>query len=106
MRKDDFVGNAEPLPCHPLVTQNWDLLRSYVYDCRAAIDTMIGHLETHLQLPVGSLANLHRIGERSGDHVRFNQAAVQPFTEEQARNGEHTDFVCMSVLDDDLVWIC
>lgn len=98
MRKDDFVGNADPLPCHPLVKQNWDVLTSYVYHCREVIDILITHLEKHLQLPTGTLANLHRITERSGDHVRFNQSAVQPFSEERAAMGEHTDFGTLTVL--------
>ena len=98
MRKDDFVGNFDPLPCHALVTENWDTLCDYVYSCRAAIDLMITHLEKHLQLPKGALAELHRIHERSGDHVRFNQAAVQPFTEEKAKQGEHTDFGTLTIL--------
>ena len=98
MRKDDFVGNCSPLPCHELVHQNWALLKSYVYNCRSAIDLMISHLERHLQLPAGTLANLHRITERSGDHVRFNQTAPQPFTEEAAKQGEHTDFGTLTIL--------
>ncbi|KAK3717829.1 hypothetical protein LTR37_005600 [Vermiconidia calcicola] len=98
MRKDDFVGNVDPLPCHELVTSNWDTLKDYVYDCRAAIDLMISLLEKHLQLPAGTLAQLHRINERSGDHVRFNQAAIQDWSEERAKQGEHTDFGTLTIL--------
>jgi len=98
MRKDDFVGNCDPLPCHDLVKEHWKLLQSYVRNCRAAIDLMITHLEVHLQLPIGTIANLHRIHERSGDHVRFNQTAVQPFSEEAARQAEHTDFGTLTIL--------
>lgn len=98
MRKDDFVGNSDPLPTHNMVKQNWDLLTSYVYHCREVIDLMITLLERHLQLPAGTLANLHRIHERSGDHVRFNKAAIQPFSEERAKMGEHTDFGTLTIL--------
>lgn len=98
MRKDDFVGNSDPLPTHDLIKQHWELLTSYVYHCREAIDLMITHLERHLQLPEGTLANLHRIHECSGDHVRFNKAAVMPYSEERAINGEHTDFGTLTIL--------
>src|ERR1700761_6085585 len=98
MRKDDFVGNCDPLPCHPLVTENQELLHNYVRSCRAAIDLMITHLEVHLELPIGTIAKLHRINEMSGDHVRFNQAAVQPFDEDKVRQGEHTDFGTLTIL--------
>jgi isopenicillin N synthase-like dioxygenase len=98
MRKDDFVGNAEPLPCHEMVKKDWDVFKQYVADCRAAIDLMITILETHLQLPKGTLANLHRITSRSGDHVRFNQTASRPWSDEQEKKGEHTDFGTLTIL--------
>lgn len=79
-------------------TSNFNLVKSYIQHCRAAIDLMLTHLEVHLRLPVGTLANLHRITSRSGDHVRFNQHAVQPFTEEAAKLGEHTDFGTLTIL--------
>ena len=80
MRKDDFVGNCQPLPMHDVAKSNFDLLKSYVRHCREAIDLMITHLEVHLQLPVGTLANLHRIDHRSGDHVRFvSSTDTMPF---------------------------
>ncbi|KAK4574618.1 hypothetical protein LTR86_001459 [Recurvomyces mirabilis] len=98
MRKDDFVGNCKALPHPQLIKDNWPLLQSYTRHCREAIDLMLTHYEVHLQLPIGTFANLHRIGERSGDHVRFNQSAVQPFTEAAARQGEHTDFGTLTIL--------
>ncbi|KAJ7265313.1 hypothetical protein C8J57DRAFT_1450644 [Mycena rebaudengoi] len=98
MRKDDIVGNCDPLPSHPLVKENQALLKNYVYHCRAAIDLMISHLERHLQLPSGALAKLHRIEERSGDHVRFQHAAIQPYSDEMAKQGEHTDFGTLTIL--------
>lgn len=59
---------------------------------------MLEHLNTHLDLPTGTLANLHRIYERSGDHVRFIQAPPRPYTEASARRGEHTDFGSITIL--------
>ena len=98
MCKDDLIGNCDPLPMHQIATTYAALLKSYVQHCRQAIDLMITHLEVHLELPIGTLANLHRIKSRSGDHVRFNQHAVQPFTEEAAKLGEHTDFGTLTIL--------
>ncbi|KAK5107869.1 hypothetical protein LTR62_000579 [Meristemomyces frigidus] len=98
MRKDDFLSNCSPLPQPRIIKDHWTLLQSYTRHCRQVIDLLITHLEVHLQLPVGTLASLHRVGERSGDHVRFNQAGVQPFSEEAARAGEHTDFGTLTLL--------
>lgn len=81
-----------------MIVEIQPLLLSYVRHCRQAIDLMITQLEKNLQLPPGTLANLHRITERSGDHVRFNQAGIQPFTEKHALAGEHTDFGTLTIL--------
>jgi isopenicillin N synthase-like dioxygenase len=70
-----------------------------VTNCRAAIDLLLTHLNTHLELPAGTLANMHRIHERSGDHVRFTQAPANlAFDEAKARRGEHTDFGSITIL--------
>ena len=98
MRKDDLIGNCTPLPCPDLIKRNWDLLGDYARSCRAAIDLMFMHLEKNLQLPLGTLQNLHRINHRSGDHVRFNKSAPSKFDEERARLGEHTDFGSLTIL--------
>lgn len=98
MRKDDLVGNCDPLPTPELVKKNWSLLQDYTRSCRAAIDLMFTHLERNLQLPIGTLASLHRIGERSGDHVRFTKKAPNTFSEVRAKQGEHTDFGSLTIL--------
>ncbi|KAL6695226.1 hypothetical protein J3F84DRAFT_376453 [Trichoderma pleuroticola] len=98
MRKDDIIGNCEPLPCPDLIKQHWELLREYVYSCRAVIDLLIVHLERHLQVPSGMIARLHRITERSGDHIRFNKSGIQSYSEEAARRSEHTDFGTLTIL--------
>ena len=98
MRKDDLLANCDPLPCHPIVKDNWDIFQQYVRDCRAAIDLMISQLEKHLEVPEGTLAQLHRITSRSGDHVRFIQSSPHPFDNELAKQGEHTDFGTLTIL--------
>lgn len=98
LRKDDLVGNCKPLPCPELVKKNWALLQDYARSCRAAIDLMFTLLERNLELPIGTLANLHRISERSGDHIRFNKKAADVFSEQKAKQGEHTDFGSITIL--------
>ncbi|KAN0099378.1 Clavaminate synthase-like protein [Hyaloscypha variabilis] len=98
MRKDDLIGNCKPLPCPDLIKQNWALLGNYARTCRAAIDLMFTHLEKNLELPLGTLAKLHRIEERSGDHVRFNKGVPGQFDEERVKGGEHTDFGSLTIL--------
>lgn len=92
------MGQCDRLACHDLILQHQPLFERYVVHCRAAIDCLLEHLNTHLQLPAGTLAKLHRIHERSGDHVRFTQTPPQQFDEQRARRAEHTDFGSLTVL--------
>ena len=98
MRKDDIVGNTPWLKTHPMILDQKDLLLDFTRESRAVIDLLISNLEKHLRLPAGQLARLHRVTERSGDHVRFNQAANIPHTDERAKSGEHTDFGTLTIL--------
>ncbi|KAK5130760.1 hypothetical protein LTR08_001705 [Meristemomyces frigidus] len=98
LRKDDIRGQCERLACPPMILENQKLFENYVVHCRAVIDCLLGHLNTHLELPPNTLANLHRINERSGDHVRLIQAPPSTFNEASAQRGEHTDFGSITVL--------
>lgn len=81
-----------------MILQQQKLFESYTLHCRAVIDCMLEHLNTHLELPAGTLAKLHRIYERSGDHVRFVQAPPSEYDETRAQSAEHTDFGSVTVL--------
>ena len=98
IRKDDILGNRERLPCHPLILENNALFKSYTLHCRTVLDCLLEHLNTHLELPTGTLANLHRLSERSGDHVRLTMAPPGPFDEQRARKAEHSDFGSLTLL--------
>lgn len=98
LRKDDILGNCERLDCHQLILDHQELFRSYVLHCRQVIDCMLEHLNTYLELPAGTLASIHRLRERSGDHVRFAQAPVTQFDAVRAKKGEHTDFGSITIL--------
>ena len=81
-----------------MILANQELFESYTVHCRAAIDCMLERINTHLQLPAGTLAELHRIHECSGDHVRFTQAPPREYDEAGAKKGEHTDFGSITIL--------
>lgn len=81
-----------------MILDNEAALARYVKACRKIIDNLLEHLETHLQLPAGTLAELHRVDAPSGDHVRFNQTPPMAYSLERARGGEHTDFGSLTIL--------
>jgi isopenicillin N synthase-like dioxygenase len=98
MRKDDLLDNCAHLPCPPLITTSRPLLADYARKCRAAIDILISHLESNLNLPRGTIANLHRLDHMAGDHIRFNKSCPAPFSPSAAKAGEHTDFGSFTIL--------
>ncbi|KAL7425264.1 hypothetical protein Q5752_000952 [Cryptotrichosporon argae] len=98
LRKDDVLGQCERLACHPLILAHNDLYARYILHCRGAVDVLLEHLNRHLELPAGTLAGLHRLTERSGDHVRFTHAPPLPPIEARAPGGEHTDFGSLTLL--------
>jgi isopenicillin N synthase-like dioxygenase len=81
-----------------MMFEQQELFASYTKHCRALVDCLLEHLNTHLELPPGTLAKLHRIHERSGDHVRLVQAPPYPFDAAQAQRAEHTDFGSITIL--------
>jgi isopenicillin N synthase-like dioxygenase len=98
LRKDDILGNCERLACHPMILEQQELFTRYTKHCRAAVDCLLEHLNAQLELPAGTLAKLHRIHERSGDHVRLVQAPPYPYNAAQAQRAEHTDFGSITIL--------
>lgn len=75
-----------------------ELFASYILHCRQVIDLLLEQLNTHLQLPKGTLAGMHRLSAPSGDHIRFTRNPPQAFDETIAKRGEHTDFGSLTIL--------
>ncbi|KLT43940.1 Clavaminate synthase-like protein [Cutaneotrichosporon oleaginosum] len=98
IRKDDVLGHMAPLPAPPVVRTNYPLFASYIRDCRAVIDLILEQLNTRLELPLGTLAGMHRLSQPSGDHIRFTANPPQAYDERVAKRGEHTDFGSLTVL--------
>jgi isopenicillin N synthase-like dioxygenase len=94
LKKDDIVGNTTPLPVPALITQNQPLFSRYCRGAYSIILNMLNSLNASLGLPEGTLANLHRLHEKSGDHVRFIRAPPGP----GQSGAPHTDFGSLTVL--------
>jgi len=98
LKKDDIVGNTEPLDSPQLVKDNMDLFKSYATNAHSIIIMMLGQFNEKLGLPEGTLQNLHRLTAESGDHVRFLTAPPQPPEDRGVNAGAHTDFGSLTIL--------
>ena len=66
--------------------------------CHGVIIMLLNHLNTYLDLPPSTLANLHRLEGNSGDQVRSIKAPPQPTDDRTLSLGQHTDFGSVTVL--------
>ncbi|KZP01751.1 Clavaminate synthase-like protein [Calocera viscosa TUFC12733] len=96
-KKDDIVGNTSPLPVPALITANNPLFKSFAVNAFNIVHMLLNHLNDQLELPPGTLVNLHRLQEQSGDHVRLLKAPPAP-GEPSLSAGPHTDFGSLTIL--------
>lgn len=93
-----MLGLDDRLACHQMILDAQDTVEGYIRSCHAVMDVLFERLEESLGLEKGALLNLHRLEQRSGDHIRFTRSPAQPFNETIARQGEHTDFGSLTIL--------
>jgi isopenicillin N synthase-like dioxygenase len=86
-----------------MILDSQELLENYMRNCHAVVDLVLTRLNTSLGLPDGTLLDLHKLEARSGDHVRFTRSPAQPFSEDIAKRGEHSDFGSITVYVQSLV---
>ena len=67
-------------------------------NAHSIVTLVLDLLNEHLELPPGTLANLHRLNALSGDQVRFVKAPPQPMDDRRVALGQHTDFGSVTVL--------
>lgn len=96
--KDDILGISDPLPAPDILSQSRDLLKSFMVNAHSVVTLVLDLLNEHLQLPQGTLADMHRLNAVSGDQVRFVKAPPQPMDDRRVALGQHTDFGSVTVL--------
>ncbi|KAL1954382.1 hypothetical protein VTO42DRAFT_1248 [Malbranchea cinnamomea] len=96
--KDDILGISQPLPAPAVLNESRSLLKSFMVNAHSVVNLMLIMLNEHLQLPSGTLSNLHRLNAVSGDQVRFIKAPPQPVDDRRVALGQHTDFGSITVL--------
>ena len=97
--KDDFLGISDKPFAHPdLLYQNEDLIKSYIHDSHKLVTFLLSLLNSHLQLPEGTLQSLHRVDQPSGDQIRIIKSPPQPPSDQRTALGKHTDFGSLTIL--------
>ncbi|KAK5103158.1 hypothetical protein LTS08_003962 [Lithohypha guttulata] len=96
--KDDIMGLSEKLPAPKVLDTQRSLFKSFMTSAHSIITMVLSLLNDHLDLPPGTLANLHRVDHNSGDQVRLIKAPPQPMDDRQLTLGAHTDFGSVTVL--------
>lgn len=89
---------TESLPAPDVLAKERPLFKSFMTSAHGIISMVLELLNTHLDLPPHTLANLHRLDHSSGDQVRMIKAPPQPMDDRQTTLGEHTDFGSITVL--------
>lgn len=92
------MGITERLPAPDVLASERPLFKSFMTSAHGIISMVLELLNTHLNLPPHTLANLHRLDHSSGDQVRMIKAPPQPTDDRQTTLGEHTDFGSITVL--------
>lgn len=96
--KDDILSVSEPLPHLKIIARNRLLLKDFTVSVHTLLMHLLDHLDLHLHLKSGTLANLHRLQNNAGDHVRFIKYPTQPPDDRRTSLGAHTDFGSITVL--------
>lgn len=97
--KDDFLGVSKTPFAHPqLLHDNTSLIQSYMRNSHALVTFILNQLNSHLRLPHGTLASLHRQTAVSGDQIRIIKSPPQPPSDLKTALGKHTDFGSITIL--------
>ena len=86
-------------PVPDILSNNVDLILRYINENNTVLRTLFDSFTTAMNLPSSSsFASRHRLGVRSGCHVRFIRTPP-PTTESRGTAlGEHTDFGSLTIL--------
>lgn len=99
--KDDLLGHLpEALPAPPVLREegNREVLREFMRESHGIVGVILGVLERKLGLPRGGLRGLHRLGERSGDQVRWVRSPGFEVEEGEGEGGMDEEKMGMSCL--------
>lgn len=69
--RDDITGASEPLANPACIERCRPQLKTYIEQANEIVNIILGHLEKHLKLPLGTFAQLQPMTEPSGSVLRM-----------------------------------
>lgn len=96
--QDNVLGTGAP-QAHALpIERSKTLLKSFIHHGYDICTVILGHLDTHLGLPSGTLASLHPTSKPSMSTVRLIHVPSQPAGKPKASMVGHTDNGSITIL--------
>ncbi|TGO11043.1 hypothetical protein BPAE_0966g00010 [Botrytis paeoniae] len=96
--RDDITGASEPLANPSCIERSRPQLKTYIEQANEIVNVILGHLEKHLKLPLGTFAQLQPMTEPSGSVLRMLKYEPQPADDRRTAMMGHTDITALTLL--------
>ncbi|CAD6447257.1 d64a0d03-433d-47bd-872e-8aec2a73f6e8 [Sclerotinia trifoliorum] len=96
--RDDITGVSEPLLNPFCIERSRPQLRNYIKQANAVVCVILGHLEKHLKLPLGTFSKLQPMTKPSGSVLRMLKYEPQPPDDRRTAMMGHTDITALTLL--------
>ncbi|TGO85489.1 hypothetical protein BPOR_0391g00010 [Botrytis porri] len=96
--RDDITGASEPLANPSCIERCRPQLKTYIEQANEIVNIILGHLEKHLKLPLGTFAELQPMMQPSGSVLRMLKYEPQPADDRRTAMMGHTDITALTLL--------
>ena len=93
-----MLGNGPPRANPVPIENNRQLMKSYMLQAYSVVEVILSHLDSHLDLPPGTLASLQPQTKASGTTVRLLRYMPQPVEDRRTSLLGHTDIGSITLL--------
>lgn len=98
VNNDAIFGNIPHIPQPFPIESNRDSIRTYIEDAHRIGMLIMNQLDSHLRLPIGTLASLQRLDRVSRSQLRMLRYPPQPEGDRRTAFLGHTDLGTLTIL--------